>query len=404
VFASMLILSLIVVGLAGYFRLGVDRFPAVDLPTIRVSTRLPGAAPEEVEALISQPLEEAINTTEGIKELRSINGQGTSFIIVTFDLNRNIDIAAQDVRDRVATVVGELPPEAFAMGFGTPDCPVFRGMYDYAACAVGASMTGARLILSGEATIAFNPSGGYHHAHAARAAGFCYLNDLVLAALTLTAAGRRVLFLDLDVHHCDGVQAAFYERPDVMTISLHENGHTLFPGTGFEFEIGAGEGTGYTVNIPLPVGTYDDAYFRAFHEVAWPLIRAYAPDVIITELGMDGLAGDPLAHLHLTNNVYADIVERLLSLGKPILATGGGGYNVENTVRGWTLLWSVLCGEQSHDWSMGMGGVMLENTDWFGGLRDRMLLSDAGRRDEVDREISATVARLKAAVFPLHGL
>jgi acetoin utilization protein AcuC len=299
---------------------------------------------------------------------------------------------------------GDLDPTGFARGLGTPDCPVFRGMYEYAALAAGATITGARAILSGEAHAAFNPSGGYHHAAPDRCAGFCYVNDIVLGAMVLADAGRKVLFLDLDVHHCDGVQNAFYARRDVMTVSLHESGKSLFPGTGFEDEIGAGEGRGYAVNVPLPVGTYDGAYLRAFREVVLPLIHAYGPDAIILELGMDTLAGDPLAHLHLTNNVHAEIVPLLTAFGKPILMTGGGGYHVENTVRGWTLAWSLLCGDASTDMSIGLGGVMLENTDWSGGLRDRVLLSDAGLRGDVDREIRTVVERIRATVFPIHGL
>lgn len=299
---------------------------------------------------------------------------------------------------------GELSHEALAMGLGSVDCPVFKGMYEYASLASGATITGARLILAGDAHIAFNPSGGYHHAFPERAAGFCYVNDVVLAAMILAGAGKRVAFLDLDVHHCDGVQAAFYDRSDVMTISLHESGRTLFPGTGFEDEIGTGAGRGYSVNVPLPVGTYDSAYRRAFSATALPLLKAFNPDVLMLELGMDTLAGDPLAHLHLTNNVYADILEELVNLGKPILATGGGGYNVENTVRAWALLWSVLCGEHTEDLSIGMGGVMLASTEWAGGLRDRVLLTDAGRRSEVDAEIDRVIARIRSTVFPIHGL
>ncbi|MEI6970152.1 MAG: acetoin utilization protein AcuC [bacterium] len=299
---------------------------------------------------------------------------------------------------------GDLTAAAFAMGLGTPDCPVFKGMLDYATLACGATLTGARLILSGEADIAFNPSGGYHHAFPGRAAGFCYVNDVVLAAMMLADTGRRVAFLDLDVHHCDGVQAAFYDRADVLTMSLHESGKTLFPGTGFEDEIGTGAGRGYSVNIPLPVGTYDSAYRKAFDQAAFPVLKAYNPDVLMVELGMDALAGDPLAHLHLTNNVYADILEELIGLGKPILAVGGGGYNVENTVRAWALLWSVMCGDHIEDLSIGMGGVMLASTEWAGGLRDRILLSDAGRRGEVDNEINRVIERVRATVFPIHGI
>jgi acetoin utilization protein AcuC len=301
---------------------------------------------------------------------------------------------------------GEHDLGALGMGLGTPDCPLFESMFEYTRLAAGGSVTAAQLLLSGEATVAFNPAGGFHHAHPARASGFCYLNDVVLACLALADAGKRVLYLDLDAHHGDGVQDAFYDRGDVMTVSLHESGRTLFPGTGFAEEIGHGEGRGYSVNFPLPVGTYDAAYLRVVDQGVMPLITAFDPDVVVVELGMDSLAGDPLAHLQLSNNAYAEVLERVLRLSRPILATGGGGYQVENTVRGWALCWSVLCGDQRHhdEQSFGMGGVMLGTTEWSGGLRDGALLSDAGLRSEVDLEVEATVRRVQHLIFPLHGI
>ena len=225
----------------------------------------------------------------------------------------------------IAAQAGHHDTAALHMGLGTPDCPLFAGMYDYVRLAGGGTLTAARLIVDGKAHIAFNPSGGFHHAGPAHAAGFCYVNDIVIAITALAAAGKRVLFLDIDVHHGDGVQNAFYDRADVMTISLHESGKTLFPGTGAETETGAGAGEGYAVNLPLPVGTCDAAYQQVFRETVMPLIRAYDPDVIVLEIGMDALAGDPLAHLRLTNNTHADILDRVVDLGKPVLATGGGG-------------------------------------------------------------------------------
>jgi len=295
--------------------------------------------------------------------------------------------------------------EALRMGIGAADCPIFRGMYDYAALAAGATLVGAELILSGEADVAFNPSGGYHHAFPEKAAGFCYINDNALACMALAEAGKRVLYLDVDVHCGDGVAYAFYNRSDVMTISLHENPKTLFPGTGFEDEIGEGEGRGFCVNLPLPVGTFDRAYVYAFDAIAVPLIGAYNPDVIVFELGADALAGDPLAHLCLTNNTYVEIIQRLLRFGKPILATGGGGYHVENTVRAWALAWTVFSGQ---DIEAGMeaavGGVMLESTDWQGGLRDRELPVTNAQREMVLPALEASVETIRAKVFPLHGL
>jgi acetoin utilization protein AcuC len=228
---------------------------------------------------------------------------------------------------------------------------------------------------------------------------------VVLGCLRLVQAGKRVLFLDVDAHHSDGVQAAFYRRADVMTVSLHESGETLFPGTGFVDELGEGEGRGYSVNVPLPAGTYDEAYLRAFHAVVPPLLGAYAPDVIVLELGMDCLAGDPLTHLRLTNNAYAEVVERVLAFDKPLVVTGGGGYHPENTARGWALAWRLFCGEEAEDPAMlGLGGVFLGTSDWHGGLRDRVLAPSAEERAEVDAKLETTIQAVREKVFPLHGL
>lgn len=302
---------------------------------------------------------------------------------------------------------GEYETEMLAMNLGTGDCPVFEGMYEYATWAVGATITGARQILHENAKVAFNPSGGYHHAFSNMAGGFCYINDVVLGCMELADAGKKVCFVDIDVHHCDGVQSAFYEWADVMTISLHQDGRTLFPGTGFTDEIGTGEGEGYCVNLPLPPGMYDELYLKAFRQVVLPLIHAYGPDVIVLEAGADTLQGDTLAGFSLTNNVHVEVINNLLMFGKPILATGGGGYNVENTVRAWSLVWTALCGEQAdHDLTAGMGGVMLENTEWAGGagLRDRVLIPSDYQRKEVDPVVETVIRQVKGLIFPIHGI
>ena len=298
---------------------------------------------------------------------------------------------------------GKWDSQALNMGIGTSDCPVFKGLYDYAVLVTGGTLVAAELILSGDADVAFNPSGGFHHAHPERASGFCYINDVALACFVLAEQGKRVLYLDVDVHHGDGVAYAFYERCDVMTISFHEDPRILFPGTGFENEIGEGPGKGYCVNVPLPAGTYDQAYMNAFVELAVPLMTDFKPDVIVFELGADALAGDPLAHLYLTNNVYAEIINHLLTLNKPILMTGGGGYNIDNTVRAWALAWTVLCGADS-DMNPALGGVMLESTDWQGGLRDRALAVSSQQQDAVMSAVEATIETIKASIFPIHGL
>jgi acetoin utilization protein AcuC len=295
--------------------------------------------------------------------------------------------------------------EALNMGLGTSDCPVFEGLYDYAILAAGGTLVAADLILKGSAQLAFNPSGGYHHAHPQRASGFCYINDVALACTVIAEQNKKVLYLDVDVHHGDGVAYAFYERSDVMTISFHEDPRILFPGTGFVHEIGEGHGKGFCVNVPLPVGTYDQMYIKAFKTIALPLIAAFKPDVIVFELGADALAGDPLAHLCLTNNVYAEIIKHLLNFDKPILMTGGGGYNIENTVRAWALAWTVLCGADTDaDNNLGAGGVMLASTDWQGGLRDRVIVVSNQQQNTVPPAVDDVIEAVKTNIFPIHNL
>ncbi len=281
---------------------------------------------------------------------------------------------------------GKYSPDIFYMGLGTGDCPIFAGMYDYGALAAGATILGAQKIIAGETQIAFNPTGGLHHAHASRASGFCYINDQVLGCMTLAKAGKKVLYLDVDVHHGDGVQEAFYDRSDVMTVSMHQSGDTLFPGTGFVGEIGIGDGKGFSINLPLPPETGDQAYMRAFRTVVLPLIEAFAPDVFAMEIGADALEDDPLASLMLTNNLYADIIAELLTFGKPILATGGGGYNIENTVRAWSLAFTALCGAPAKD------------------LRDEPLPISQSQQIAVDQILNITLNQARETLFPIHGL
>jgi acetoin utilization protein AcuC len=300
---------------------------------------------------------------------------------------------------------GDLTLEGFKMGLGGPDTPVFKDMFEYGAWACGAALTAADLLLAGKTDIAFNLLGGFHHAMAGHASGFCYLNDVALACQQLAAGGKRVAYLDVDAHHGDGVQEFFYRRSDVLAISMHESGKTLFPWGGFENEIGRWTGLGYNVNIPLPAGTYDEAFLQAFERVVLPVLGAFRPDVIVLELGLDLLAGDPLTHLHMTNNVVADVLKRLMDFQRPLLVSGGGGYNVEHTVRGWALAWRTCLGEGDEDvFSLGLGGVMLGSSEWAGGLRDRELPIAAEQRAAVEPELRATIDRVIQHVFRHHGL
>lgn len=296
--------------------------------------------------------------------------------------------------------------DALNMGIGGPETPVFKGMFGYGAFACGATLKAAQLLFDGETDIAFNPLGGFHHAGPEHAAGFCYINDVAIGCKFLAKKGHKVLYLDIDVHHGDGVQKAFYDKKEVMTISLHENGKYLFPGTGFEDEIGIGEGKGYSINVPLPPETYNEIYLKCFYDIVVPLINAYKPDFIVLEFGADALAGDPLAHLKLTNGVYKKIIKILVELKKPLLVTGGGGYHVENTVRAWALGWSVMTGDDQDMAAMnlGLGGVLLESTDWMGGFKDRELAVTDEQKKSVDPIVEKTINKVQELIFPIHGL
>ncbi|MFI6513961.1 acetoin utilization protein AcuC [Spirillospora sp. NPDC050679] len=237
------------------------------------------------------------------------------------------------------------------LGLGSADNPVFLGMHDASALIAGASVAGARAVWSGEAQHAANVSGGLHHALPGAASGFCIYNDPAIAIAWLLENGaERVAYVDIDVHHGDGVQAAFYDDPRVMTVSLHETPRTLFPGTGFPNETGGPNALGTAVNVALPPGTGDAAWLRAFEAVVPPLLREFAPQVLVTQHGADAHALDPLAHLILSVDGQRTAYARLHELAHEVsggrwLATGGGGYELVQVVpRAWTHLLAEAAG------------------------------------------------------------
>jgi acetoin utilization protein AcuC len=233
-------------------------------------------------------------------------------------------------------------------GLGTGDCPVVKGIYTASLLSAGASQLCAEYIIKG-GKYAFNMAGGLHHAMPDRASGFCYINDPVIAIFKLLENFKRVLYLDIDAHHGDGVERAFYSDPRVFTISTHESGKYLFPGTGFEYEMGEGEGFGYSLNFPFPPNSGDDVYIWAFENVIKRAIENFKPEVVVLQSGADALKGDPLTHWNLTTNSYITVYDFVLSLGIPVLALGGGGYNIGNVCRLWTILLSKLTGKAIDD-------------------------------------------------------
>lgn len=237
---------------------------------------------------------------------------------------------------------GTAPPGSEEFGLGYGDNPVFPGMYDWSRLVAGASLKAAELVDSGEAGIAFNISGGLHHALADRASGFCYVNDPVLAILLLLRRGRRVAYVDIDAHHGDGVQDAFYGSDRVLTVSLHETGETLFPGTGYAYETGEGAGKGFSVNVPLPPGAGDEEIVAAFRAKVPERVERFRPDVVVSQLGVDTFRGDPLAHLNLSTAGFTAMVKMIKQLSPKWIALGGGGYDVATVARAWTLAWAIM--------------------------------------------------------------
>ena len=239
----------------------------------------------------------------------------------------------------------------FRFGLGTEDDPVFEGMHEASALVAGATLAAAQAVWSGSARHGASVAGGLHHAMRRAASGFCVYNDLAVAIKWLLAAGaERVAYVDTDVHHGDGVQAAFYDDPRVLTISLHEHPATLFPGTGLPGETGVGAGTGYAVNVALPAGTGDAGWLRAFDAVVPPLLRAFKPTVLVSQHGCDSHRLDPLAHLELTVDAQRLAQVMLHDLAHELcdgrwLATGGGGYALVQVVpRTWTHLLAIAAG------------------------------------------------------------
>jgi len=242
--------------------------------------------------------------------------------------------------------------EGFAWGLGTDDNPIFPGMHDAASLIVGGTIRAAELLMSGEATRAFNMAGGLHHAHRSRASGFCIYSDVSAAIAWMREKfGVRVMYIDYDAHHGDGPQGLFYDDPDVLTVSLHETGRYLFPGTGFVEELGEGEGYGYSINVPLEPFTEDESWLEIHRKLLPELAEAFRPDVIVLMNGVDGHVLDPLTHLRGTMRLYEEtirIVTRIADehCGGRLLATGGGGYDIWRVVpRAWTRIWAELSGQ-----------------------------------------------------------
>jgi len=298
---------------------------------------------------------------------------------------------------------GHLGREAYVYGLGPGDNPIFSGLFKWSLLVTGATLQAVDFVADGKGGVAFNIAGGLHHAMPSRASGFCYTNDPVIGIMRLVKRGMRVAYIDLDAHHGDGVQKAFYETDQVLTISLHESGYSLFPGTGFEYEIGNGKGEGFSVNLPFPAYTDDETYLWAFEEIVPELIEYFRPDIIVTQLGVDTFEDDPLTHLCLSIYGFEKVIKRIRELSYPWLALGGGGYEISNVARAWTLAWALMNGIKLEE-PLPYAYVELASKH---GVLDRELKGQPPNPDRLDRktreirmEMERIVHYLKRAVFP----
>ena len=300
---------------------------------------------------------------------------------------------------------GREPSRGAAFGLGPGDNPIFPGLWQAAQLVAAGSLLAADLVAAGEVDRAFHFAGGLHHAMPSRASGFCYVNDAVLAILRLRAQGLRVAYVDIDAHHGDGVQHAFYADPNVLTISVHERGERLFPGTGFVNELGSGDGVGFSVNLPLEAYTNAEIYLPAFEAVVPPLLERFQPDVLVVQLGIDSHRTDPLTHLALDIQGFARAFARILSLAPRVIALGGGGYDLRNVARAWTVAWAVLNGVELAPTLPEAFGDDARRYD-FGDLAlwDEPYAIPEDLRGAVSEYAARQVDAVRRAIFPFHGL
>lgn len=303
-------------------------------------------------------------------------------------------------------------------GLGTDDVPTFRGMHEASRAVCGATLAAVRSVHEGRALHSVNLAGGLHHAMPGSAAGFCVYNDLAIGIQWLLDHGvERVAYIDVDVHHGDGVQAAFWNDPRVLTVSVHESGRALFPGTGFPMEIGGPDALGSAVNVALPPGTGDEGWLRAFHGVVPAVVEHFKPEILVTQQGCDTHADDPLAHLtlsvdgqRLTYAALHDLAHRVTD-GRWV-ATGGGGYSwIDVVPRAWSHLVAELVGTPlppetplPESWRSFVTGHLKVPTPALmtDGAVPKLRSWESGYNpaDPID----AAVLRTREAVFPWHGL
>ncbi|WP_157884160.1 acetoin utilization protein AcuC [Arthrobacter alpinus] len=330
-------------------------------------------------------------------------------------------LAIVHTRDYIAAVrhVGEDPTRSDpSRGLGTEDDPAFAGMHEASARLAGGSLLAAEAILGGEVLRAVNFGGGMHHAFPGKASGFCIYNDTALAITKLLASGvSKVAYIDIDAHHGDGTERIFWDDPRVLTISLHESGMTLFPGTGFANDIGGPNALGSAVNVAVPAGTSDAGWLRAFHAVVPQLVEAFGPEVIVSQHGCDSHRDDELTHLNTSVDGQREAALSIAALAEKVcggrwLATGGGGYDLYSAVpRIWSHLMAIVAGKPVPLRTAVPEAWRTYVAEKYGHVAPLLMGDDADTwwrswevgynpSDALDRTVMAT----RKSVFPLYGL
>lgn len=286
---------------------------------------------------------------------------------------------------------------------GGDDTPIFPGLFDYILLYSSATLTGVNLIMNENANVVFNLLGGFHHACRDFAEGFCYVNDVIMAIDTFLANGLRVAYIDIDAHHGNGVQDAFYQDDRVLCVSIHETGKSLYPWTGFETEIGKGMGQGYNINVPLPSGTDDDAVEMVFDGIITKAVTLFDPNVVVAVIGADAHKNDPLTHLNLTNNSMVEAIKRIRDYSNHLLLLGGGGYDVQSTSRAWCRMWAAANRiDALPDYLLTMGGTFLGSEDLMGAeIVDRAYRITGEEKENLLEEVERVIRFHEVNTVPL---